>query len=334
MIGVRCISRKIGKNKIKGVLIALLGFLCVTGTGCESQETVQYATEYSLQQYNQSLYQGTFFAENLCVTNTEVPMIGYEGDASLHAAGLFDVNGAKVVYAQNLFQKIYPASTTKVLTAYVVMKYADLNAMVTVSENAVNLEAEAQMCGLQPGDQLTVNDLLNGLVLHSGNDAAVALAEHISGSVEAFAELMNKEAAALGATHTHFTNPHGLHEADHYTTAYDLYLMFNACIQDQRFIDIISQPSYTATLHGGDGIDRTVVWEPSNFYSLGAVEQPAGGMHVFGGKTGTTDEAGSCVILYNQKADGSPYISIIMGAPDKITLYSDMTQLLDAGVTQ
>ena len=136
---------------------------------------------------------------------------------------------------------------------------------------------------------------------------------------------------ALGATHTNFQNPHGLHSEGHYTTAYDLYLIFNACIKDQRFLDIIAMKSYTGTITGADGTVRTAEWTPKNYYSARLTAMPQN-MTVIGGKTGTTDEAGSCVILYDQDAQGNPYISVVMGAPDKETLYRDTTQLLEAGV--
>lgn len=96
-------------------------------------------------------------------------------------------------------------------------------------------------------------DLICGLLLQSGNDCAAAIAEHISGSQEAFAELMNTEAKQLGATGTHFVNPHGLHDENHYTTTYDLYLMFNEALKDQAFLDIISMNSYTAKVTSADG---------------------------------------------------------------------------------
>ena len=155
--------------------------------------------------------------------------------------------------------------------------------------------------------------------------------EHLSGSVEGFAEKMNQEALALGATHSHFMNPHGLHEEDHYTTAYDLYLIFNECIKDSRFLDIIAMKSYVGTLTGADGSVRTAEWTPTNYYSAGLAESPPG-VQVIGGKTGTTDQAGSCVMLYNLDSAGKPFISIVMGAGDKEILYQDMTQLLAAGV--
>ena len=133
----------------------------------------------------------------------------------------------KVIVSQKVFDQAYPASTTKIMTAYVALKYGNLDDMVTVSERATDFDEDEQVCGLQAGDQLSLRDLLNGLLLYSGNDCAVAIAEHVSGSVEAFVDKMNEEARNLGATGTHFVNPHGLQNEDHYTTAYDLYLIFN-----------------------------------------------------------------------------------------------------------
>ena len=101
-------------------------------------------------------------------------------------------------------------------------------------------------------------------MLPSVNDSAVAIAEHISGSVDAFVQLMNQEAHALGATNSHFVNPHGYHDKDHYTTAYDLYLIFNQGIQNEKFVDIISSPSYTTDIKEPDGSVRSVTWRQSN----------------------------------------------------------------------
>lgn len=322
--GVKCI------NKYVFVLFSVLlaGFSLA---GCS--EKTNYVTEYEKTNYNKSMFLGELFAADLCVTSGNIELEGYVTDERLHGAGLFDINNKQVLYSDKLFDRLYPASTTKVMTAYIVLKYGNLEDIVTVSERATQFEPDAQLCGLQAGDQLSMYDLLVGLVLHSGNDNGVAIAEHISGSVEAFADLMNKEAAALGATQTHFTNPHGLHETEHYTTAYDLYLMFNACLKDQRFLDIISLKQFTPVITGADGVSREEAWLATNYYSMGNVPNPEG-ITVFGGKTGTTDEAGSCVILYSQNTAGSPYISIIMGADDKDILYSDMSALLLAGASK
>lgn len=314
-------------NKYIRVVLCLVLMMTML-TGCTKESNA--VSEYENKKYNTSVETGEFYAADLAVTNEDVGIDGYSGDSSLHAAGLFDVKNAKVVYAQTLFDQIYPASTTKILTAYVTLKYGKLDDVVTVSANAVNnFPSDSQMCGLKEGDQLTLEALLNGALLYSGNDTTIAIAEHVGGSVEKFVEMMNEEAKNLGATKTHFTSPHGLHDSDHYTTAYDLYLIFNACIQDQRFVDIISKTKYQADIKGSDGTARTEEWEPTNYYALGDATPPSN-VTVVGGKTGTTNPAGACVILLETDASGNQYISVVMGASTKDILYKDTTQLVEA----
>ena len=126
---------------------------------------------------------------------------------SAEGAGAFNIDTHQVLYSQNLFEKLYPASTTKILTAYIILKNCDLNATVTVSHDAANPGHSSSVCGLKEGDVITVQDLLYGLLLESGNDAAIALAEYCSGSVEEFAKLMNSTAKSFGATNSSFCQP-------------------------------------------------------------------------------------------------------------------------------
>lgn len=315
------------------LLIAIIA-LCAVGFLRHQQKKaaqILYAVLYETDHFNQAQYQGEVFASDLCVTASDVALNGFEGDPTLHAAGLFDVNQKQVLYADRIHDQLYPASTTKLMTAYLALQHGNLEDIVTVSDTAVSfVDPEATLCGLEAGDQLTLYDLLCGLILQSGNDNAAVIAEYLGGSIDGFVEMMNSQAAALGATHTHFMNPHGLHDDNHYTTAYDLYLIFNACIKDQRFLDIISMKSYNATWTGMDGTPKTDEWTASNYYSAGLAEMPPG-IQVVGGKTGTTDEAGSCVVLYNLDSSGNPLISVVMGAYDKELLYNDTTSLLLAG---
>ena len=318
-------------------LISVLLLTVVMATGCGITDllgTKNVVAEYEAENYNKDLYTGKLFASDLCVASGDISLSGISSDETntLHSAALFDVDRKKVDFSYQMFDKIYPASTTKLMTAYLAFKYGNMDDIVTVSDSVSSFASDEVVCNLQPGDTVTLYDLLCGLLLRSGNDCGVAIAEHISGSVEAFAELMNSEAKALGATGSHFVNPHGLHNENHYTTAYDLYLIFNACIQDQRFMDIISMDSYTMNLTGADGTARTFDVVPTNYYSSGKINAPDG-IRVFGGKTGTTDEAGCCVILYSEDLEKNPYISIIMGAEDKSFLYQEMNRLLEAGET-
>lgn len=334
---MRCINRVPCKRWIPAsrwlsVLLCILFLISMAGCSKKTQPVYTCVLKYEAARYDTSLYKGEFFSNNLCVTESDVALTGFENSGSFLSAGLFDIRGKKVLCAKNIHEKLFPASTTKILTAYLALKYGNLDDMVTVSENAVTFsDPEASLAGLKAGDTLSLHDLLCALLLYSANDAANAIAEHISGSVEAFAEKMNEEAVSLGATNSHFVNPHGLQDENHYTTAYDLYLIFNACVKNQSFLDIISLKSYTGTVTAADGTARTLSWSASNFYSAGKVPEP-NGVTVVGGKTGTTDEAGSCVILYCLNTAGNPYISVIMGAPGKAELYANMSAMLAAGI--
>ena len=321
-------QRRIAAVLISLVVLAGLGsvsFFLLSGLPGDT------VSAYGTETYNKNIYQGTFFAEDLCVSTEDISLDGFQDDASFYAAGLFDLNNENVVCGYHLYNRIYPASTTKVLTGYLAFKYGNMDDVVTVSAHATDFPWDASVCGLRTGDQATLYDLVCGLLLHSGNDCATAIAEHISGSEEAFVELMNTEAQALGATGTHFVNPHGLPDANHYTTAYDLYLMFNAAMKNESFAEIIGMTSYTGTLTGADGTVRTEVWEASNYYSSGEVQAPDG-VRVIGGKTGTTDLARNCVILYCTDSQENPYISVIMGAQSRTALYEAMNRLYSAGI--
>jgi len=305
---------------------------CGCGTASDSSENLsKEAKDYTLfselNDQSSSLLKPYTVSSALCVTEGDVALPGFTNDSSKTASGLFDLSKSTVLEAHSIFTKVYPASTTKILTAYLALKYSNLDDVVTVSENAVNLESGSQMCGLEAGDKLTMRDLLYGLLLHSGNDAAVAAAEHISGSSDAFVALMNKEAASMMATQTHFANPDGLHDDNHYTTVYDLYLIFNECIKNDTFTTIIDTPSYTGTVTHSNGTQERITWKATNYYFQGEADPPAN-ITVLGGKTGTTDEAGSCLILYTKDADQKPYISIIMDALNKTELYDTMNELL------
>ena len=290
------------------------------------------ALAYETMQYNTSVYTGKLLADSYCVTTDNVDLADDNekmDTTGFTEAALFDLDNAKVDYAQNVFDKLYPASTTKILTALIALENTKLTDVVTVADEAgVDQFAEDEStCGIEGGDKLTMKDLLYGMLLESGNDNAAAIAYYISGSMDDFADLMNQRAEELLATHSHFVNSNGLHDEDHYTTAYDLYLIFNECIKHQEFIDIINTDSYTATITSADGTERTMEWAPTNYYQQGISEVPEG-VTVIGGKTGTTDEAGSCLILLTKDDNQHPYISIVMGADTKDILYQDMTTIL------
>ena len=267
----------------------------------------------------------SLFASDLCVVTDESQYS--PSDTTSEAAGLFDITDGQVMYSKNAFERLYPASITKVMTALIAIKYGDLTDTVTVTEDAVITEAGATLAGIHPGDQLTMEQLLYGLMLPSGNDAGAAIAVHMAGSIDAFAELMNREAQKLGATGTHFMNPHGLTNADHYTTAYDLYLIFNEALKQPEFRKVTGTTSYTADYTDGSGNPVSTTWEGGNWYMVGQRQTPDG-LTVFSGKTGTTSAAGFCLIMAYRDQKEKEYISVVLKAPSRPGLYDNMTNII------
>ena len=284
---------------------------------------------YEALTYHNSVYQAELFAEDLCVANEDVDFDAFHTNDEFHGALLFDIENQKVLYSERANERLYPASTTKIMTAYLALKYGDLDDYITVSENTVDVPSDSSTAHLQKGDVLSLKDLLYGLMLPSGNDSAVAIAEHISGSTEAFVELMNKEASLLGATNTNFVNPHGYQNKDHYTTAYDLYLIFNECIKNETFLQMIASTNYETVIKQADGSNRMVTWPQSNQFISGGRQVPDG-ITLIGGKTGNTFDAGSCILLYGHDSEYTPFITIMMGATSRRNLYDNMTFLLGA----
>lgn len=269
-----------------------------------------------------------FFSGRLCVS--EDVSIGTDVTDSqvAGAAGAFNLSTGNVIYAKNLYQRMYPASTTKILTAYLVLKYcSDLDASVTVSEHAADQASDSSVCNLKAGDVMRVRDLLYGMMLRSGNDAAIALAEYISGDEAAFAELMNQEAYAMGATHSHFVNSNGLPDENHYTTIYDMYLIFAKALENDTFSGILQANSYDVSYKNAQGEEEEQTWKSTNLYLTGETKAPEG-ISVVGGKTGTTGDAGYCLALCSFNASGEAIVSIVFKADGRADLYLLMNQIL------
>lgn len=267
------------------------------------------------------------FAAGLCVVNTNIVPESVDM-TSASAAGLFDLNRRKTLYAKNVHERLYPASLTKVMTALVALEQGSVDSMLTATANVRNLESGAQVCGIREGDQMTLDQALHLLLINSANDAGVMIAEGLAGSVEAFAELMNEKAAAIGATNTHFMNPHGLSDEEHYTTVYDMYLIMDAAMDYSLFNEIIGMDSYTTVYYDSSGNPKEITVNNSNYYLRGDAQAPSG-ITVLGGKTGTTSAAGSCLILLSRDSGSNPYISVILRAESRDVLYTQMTDLLE-----
>lgn len=317
--------------KKKRALAALcLSFVVLFSVSCGS-DTLERPYEWAkedLPVYGQELASEGYadgFASSLCVLGAEETWA--EDGVDAEAAAVFDLSDRQVIFGKNAFEQLYPASITKVMTAILAIKYGNLEDKVTVTDAAVITEAGATLCGIRPGDELTLEQLLYGLMLPSGNDAAAAIAVHIAGSIDGFADMMNEEAARLGATGTHFTNPHGLTDTAHYTTAYDLYLIFNEALKLPKFREVTQCTAYTANYVDRSGAAVSKEWKGGNWYLTGERETPEG-LTVFSGKTGTTSAAGFCLIMASRDMAGGEYISVVLKAASRPALYENMTEII------
>ena len=324
---MRCINRRRRRRRnykilILPVILIVLGLFAAIL--CSKKA---FLLKYEKEHYQGNLYLYNLPVDKLCVSTNDVRHSGFETEDKFHAISLLDIQEGKVIYAEDIHEKLYPASTTKIMTAYLALKHGNLEDEIIVSANAQDIPIDSSRAGLRIGDKLLLKDLLYALMLPSGNDAAVAIAEHIAGSVDEFVTLMNEEAFRLGATNTHFVNPHGYQDDNHYTTAYDLYLMFNACMVIPEFQTIISSPYYELQITQQNGTYRNERWTQSNWYINGNASDPEG-MNSIGGKTGTTDEAGSCLITLFEDEQKKPYLAIIMGAESRTVIYDNMNQLI------
>lgn len=321
---------KCTNRKLTNCIIII--FICLSMTGCKADK---YAMAYN-RNSNVSSFRfseekaeesANGFATDLCVTlKASVSANDVQIEESA-AALLCDLNKKEILYAKNQYEQMEPASLTKVMTALVALKYGNLDDIYTASSNVLITESGATLIGLKEGDTMTLEQALHGLLMSSGNDAAVLIAEGISGSVEQFCALMNEEARALGATRCSFKNPHGLTEEGHYVTAYDLYLIFKEAIQYDEFNEIINAPTYSTVYKDKEGNSKELSCESTNLYIKGTYSPPEN-VKIIGGKTGTTSSARNCLILYAKDTAGNPYISVILKCSERGILYEEMTDLL------
>ncbi len=324
---------KCTNKMIKCRILAIVAAAVVFSAGCGSQ---QYDMAYKLnndvssfQLAGTAASQETLstFASDLCVAGDGNVSAASLSLPDVGAAALFNLKSLDTVYARNANEQLHPASLTKVMTALVAIKYGSPDQMLTASENVRITEQGATLCGVNPGDQMTLDQALHVLLLQSANDVAIMIAEGVSGSVEEFVAAMNREAQALGATNCSFTNPNGLTEEGHFVTAYDMYLIFQEAIQYDLFNQIIQMAAYTTTYRDRNGNEKALDLKTSNRYLRGTWEMPPN-VTVIGGKTGTTTAAGSCLVLLAKGSDGTPYVSVIMKDSSGDQLYTDMTNLL------
>lgn len=254
---------------------------------------------------------------------------------------LVDANYDEVLYEVGGHDKVYPASITKVMTALLTLEAIESGKLtaqtqITASATAATIPKGSSTANIKAGEVLTVEQLLYCLLLPSANEAAQILAETVGGDIDTFVGMMNDKAKELGCENTHFANPHGFHDPDHYTTPYDITLFMKAAMEYDLFQKIVTSPNYTIpatnlseqrTVHNTNALT-------SNWTYTGYLYTPG-----TGGKTGSTDEAGKCLVETAKKGD-TYLISVVMGEPEKVTLadgsekvaqFYDTIQLLNWG---
>ena len=301
------------------------------------QKRMQMDTSFSFGDYRSGTVMDTHsttvnrapaFADDLTVSNAAVVLDDLRLNATTEKALLFDLENRTPLFAQGIYDRAFPASLTKIMTAVIILEYGNPDEEVTMEAADFDLEEGAQLSGLREGDVLTLDQLYCGLLVYSGNDCAMAAARTVGGTVDRFVEMMNDKAKELGMTGTHFTYPHGLHDPDHYTTAYDVYIMLQYISQYPHFLDTAKKNVYTLNFRHADGTDGSLRLDSTDKYLTGEKDTPAG-VHIIGGKTGTTDEAGACLALIAQNDFGVPYAAVVMNAFNSTALYADMSALLN-----
>ncbi|NLJ85742.1 MAG: D-alanyl-D-alanine carboxypeptidase [Firmicutes bacterium] len=232
------------------------------------------------------------------------------------SAILLEGTTGTVLYAKNEHVRRPPASTTKILTGLLALEEGNLNDIVTISQRAAGIRGSS--AHISPRQRIPLRDLLYGLLLPSGNDAAVAIAEHLAGSETAFIQIMNSRARELGAINSHFTNSHGLDHPDHYSTAFDLAMITRVALLYPTFTETVGQKQHSADFEGSQWS-----WQNTNrlLFSFEGAE---------GVKTGTTGGAGHCLVAAASR-DGRRLISVVLGSRNR---WHDSANLLEYGFSE
>ena len=261
-----------------------------------------------------------------------------EDDITAGACILIEQNSGSVIFEKDADQMMYPASTTKIMTVLLGLLSCDLDETVTVTYNGsktgvrTQLDPESSVLGLVEGEEIVMLDLLYGTILRSGNDAAIAIAEHVSGNEAAFVELMNQTAQKLGMSGTHFVNPHGLHDDYHYTTARDLGTLAYTAMKNETFREIVGSVTHhmpatnknqERTISTGHRIMlKNYNGEANSYYYE----------YITGIKSGTTDAAGYCYVGSAER-DGVQLISVVLNS-DRYNVWRDTKKLFEYGFSQ
>lgn len=229
----------------------------------------------------------------------------------------------EVIYSLNEETSVVPASTIKLLTCLIALENCSLDETVTFTETALDLNSSDSNIGAAIGEQMSLEDALYGMMLPSGCDCANAVAEHVAGSIDAFVEMMNAKAAALGCTGTYFSNPSGINDWDNYTTAADMFLIAAACFANEELVEIVSTYSYTI-----EATNMSEARELTNSNFLIEEDSEYYDSRVIGGKTGMTIEAYRCLVVLAE-IRGREIICVLYDCPNRWGVFPDVITILD-----
>ena len=280
-----------------------------------------------------TLFSGLIYTNPVQADNSDITKLSSapEADFTLASEGavLMDSSTGKVLYGKNENKKLYPASTTKIITAILAIENCRPTDKITASYDAVmSIPSGYSNAAIQSGETLEFQDLLDMFLIHSANEIGNIFAEHISGSIENFATLMNEKAAELGCKNTNFTNPSGIHDENHYSTAYDMALIAQYCMKNETFRNIVSKPTCT--------IEPTDKYEKRFFRNTNELLNKSSEYYykyAIGTKTGYTGQAKRCLIATSLK-DNLELITVVLGGPsgyEEDTRYVDTINLFEYG---
>ena len=321
---------KLTINKILSIFLIII--ICVLNVSCKSSK-IDYDSSRllsSLYVANDSTFaEGT--AKNIIIPNIlEEQIVGNIGADSYIIASI-DRNRSSFTKYHNPYKRVPMASLTKLMTALVVLENCDdLSKEYYVSSDAIDLDKDVSKANLRSGDRLTISDLLYGLLIPSGNDAAMCLAENVFDSYDNFIIAMNNEAERLGALNTHFSNPHGLDSDYHFTTAYDMFLISKELMKYPIIKEITTLKEYSANITDSSGNIRSEKWLTTNYFVTEELLMSSN-VNLIGTKTGNTTNAGNCLVLMvEDKKSGTKYISVVLNAKSKRNSYYNSNALLNA----
>lgn len=311
-------------HKLKKIYLILLSFILINSTVWATDIVVQ-PDDLKIAS-SDAIVNDTNDSKSNSVPNIHTDKISTKSGACL----LMDAKSGKILYAKNAESKLYPASTTKLMTAILTLEKCKLSDVATVSHNAIfSIPVGYSHANLKEGEQLTIEQLLNVLLIPSANDAAIVLAEHISGSVDEFSKLMNAKAEELGCKNTNFVNPNGIHHKNHYSCAYDLALIGKYAMKFSDIMKIAIVRQYTLpTTNKYNKTNR--IFNATNALINNESMNKNYYPYATGLKTGYTDSSGSCIVA-TAKKDNSELIAVILKANSAVERYNDCKTLFNYG---